>query len=82
MRAALLDAPGALDVRDTEDVAAAPADAIVRVDTVGICGTDLSIYAGKIPVAYPRVIGHEIVGVLEEPGRSGLRKLTLPPGRR
>jgi threonine dehydrogenase-like Zn-dependent dehydrogenase len=74
MRAALLDAPGALDVRNTEDVAADPADAIVRVDTVGICGTDLSIYAGKIPVAYPRVIGHEIVGVLEEPGGSGLAR--------
>ncbi|HEX5936187.1 MAG TPA: alcohol dehydrogenase catalytic domain-containing protein [Actinomycetota bacterium] len=36
----------------------------VRVAAVGICGTDHSIYAGKIPVDYPRVMGHEIVGTI------------------
>lgn len=34
------------------------------MESVGICGTDLSIHAGKIPVGYPRVMGHEIVGTL------------------
>jgi L-iditol 2-dehydrogenase len=37
---------------------------VVRVESVGICGTDLSIHAGKIPVDYPRVMGHEIVGTV------------------
>lgn len=37
---------------------------MVRVESVGICGTDLSIHAGKIPVDYPRVMGHEIVGIM------------------
>lgn len=72
MRAALLDAPRTLEVRDAEDLVPGAGEAIVRVDAVGICGTDLSIYAGKIPVAYPRVIGHEIVGVVDEPGDTGL----------
>lgn len=36
----------------------------MRVESVGICGTDLSIHAGKIPVDYPRVMGHEIVGTV------------------
>lgn len=36
----------------------------MQVESVGICGTDLSIYAGKIPVEYPRVMGHEIVGTV------------------
>ena len=70
MRAALLDAPRTLGVRETVDAAPGDGDAVVRVEGVGICGTDLSIYAGKIPVTYPRVIGHEIVGILEDPGRS------------
>ncbi|HET9671804.1 MAG TPA: alcohol dehydrogenase catalytic domain-containing protein [Actinomycetota bacterium] len=72
MRAALLDAPRTLGVREADDPTPTPGDAVVRVEAVGICGTDLSIFAGKIPVRYPRVIGHEIVGVLEDPGGSGI----------
>ncbi|HSJ51382.1 MAG TPA: alcohol dehydrogenase catalytic domain-containing protein, partial [Actinomycetota bacterium] len=34
----------------------------IAVDAVGICGTDVGIYRGKIPVSYPRVLGHEVVG--------------------
>jgi L-iditol 2-dehydrogenase len=48
----------------------------VQVESVGICGTDLSIHAGKIPVEYPRVMGHEIVGIL----RTGIDG--TPEGRR
>jgi L-iditol 2-dehydrogenase len=42
---------------------------VVRVESVGICGTDLSIHAGEIPVDYPRVMGHEIVGTVISDGR-------------
>jgi L-iditol 2-dehydrogenase len=48
-------------------------EVVVRVDSVGICGTDLSIYTGKIPVEYPRVIGHEIVGVVSDAGEGEVR---------
>lgn len=41
---------------------------MVRVDSVGICGTDVSIHSGKIPVDYPRILGHEIVGIVENSG--------------
>lgn len=53
----------------------------MQVESVGICGTDLSIYAGKIPVAYPRVMGHEIVGTLRTAGAGldqGARVLVDP----
>lgn len=46
--------------------------AIVEVDHVGICGTDMKIYAGAIPVDYPRVPGHEIVGRVVATGARGL----------
>ena len=35
---------------------------LVRVPTSGICGTDLKIFTGAIPVSYPRIMGHEMVG--------------------
>lgn len=38
-----------------------PGEALVRVNTVGICGTDLSGYLGKMPFfSYPRIPGHEL----------------------
>ncbi|WP_432753917.1 zinc-dependent alcohol dehydrogenase family protein [Streptomyces sp. JL2001] len=45
------------------------ADAIVRVDTVTICGTDLHIIKGDVPEVEPgRVLGHEAVGTVVETG--------------
>jgi alcohol dehydrogenase len=50
-------------------------DAIVRVDAVTICGTDLHILKGDVPtVTEGRVLGHEAVGTIEEVG-SGVKSL-------
>ncbi len=44
-----------------EPGAPAPGDALVRVHRVGVCGTDLSGYLGKMPFfSYPRIPGHEL----------------------
>jgi alcohol dehydrogenase len=46
-----------------------PTDAIVRVDAVTICGTDLHILKGDVPGTTPgRVLGHEAVGTIVETG--------------
>jgi alcohol dehydrogenase len=46
-----------------------PTDALVRVTTASICGTDLRILEGALPeVADGRVLGHEGVGVVEDVG--------------
>jgi 2-desacetyl-2-hydroxyethyl bacteriochlorophyllide A dehydrogenase len=42
--------------------------ALVRITHSGICGTDFKIYSGAIPVRYPRVMGHEMVGEIVECG--------------
>jgi alcohol dehydrogenase len=48
-------------------------DAIVRVDAVTICGTDLHILKGDVPAVTPgRVLGHEAVGTIEAVG-SGVK---------
>jgi alcohol dehydrogenase len=55
-------------------------DAIVRVDAVTICGTDLHILKGDVPEVNPgRILGHEAVGTVVEVG-DGVR--TLEPGDR
>ena len=54
-----------------------PDDAIVRVDAVTICGTDLHILKGDVPeVEQGRILGHEAVGTVVEIG-SGVRNLTV-----
>ena len=54
-----------------------PRDAIIKVDTVTICGTDLHILKGDVPEVTPgRILGHEAVGTVVEVGAgvSGLRE--------
>jgi 2-desacetyl-2-hydroxyethyl bacteriochlorophyllide A dehydrogenase len=42
-------------------------EVLLRVRRVGVCGTDLHIYTGNQPyLQYPRVMGHELSGVVEE----------------
>ncbi|MFF2625481.1 zinc-dependent alcohol dehydrogenase family protein [Kitasatospora griseola] len=54
-----------------------PEDAVVRVDAVTICGTDLHILGGDVPeVAEGRVLGHEAVGTVVEAG-SAMRTIAL-----
>jgi len=55
-------------------------DAVVRVDAVTICGTDLHILKGDVPEVTPgRILGHEAVGTVEAVG-SAVR--TVTPGDR
>ncbi len=53
-----------------------PDEALVRIRRIGICGTDLHAYQGNQPFfAYPRVLGHELAGTIEEigPNDAGLK---------
>jgi threonine dehydrogenase-like Zn-dependent dehydrogenase len=77
MRAAVLDRPGQVSVRHID--APVPGErALVRVAQAGLCGTDLKIAAGEIPVALPRVLGHEMTGWVDRPGARGLLKAGTP----
>lgn len=47
----------------------APGDAIVRITTATICGTDLHILKGDVPTVVPgRILGHEGIGIVEAVG--------------
>jgi len=61
------------DVRDP--VLQDTEDAVIRVDAVTICGTDLHILRGDVPTCESgRVLGHEAVGTVEEVG-AGVRRV-------
>jgi glutathione-independent formaldehyde dehydrogenase len=47
-----------------------PTDALLRVTTTGICGSDLHMYDGRTPLDKGTVVGHEIMGVIEEVGEA------------
>src|SRR5436853_6340186 len=62
MKALLLETPKNLKCVHIDPPARpGPGEALVRVHRVGICGTDLSGYLGKMPFySYPRIPGHEL----------------------
>ena len=52
-------------------------DAIVRVEAVTICGTDLHILKGDVPaVTDGRILGHEAIGTVEEVG-AGVKNVAV-----
>ena len=62
MKAILLREPGRFEQIGIDEAAKpGPGEALVRVHRVGICGTDISGYLGKMPFfSYPRIPGHEL----------------------
>jgi 2-desacetyl-2-hydroxyethyl bacteriochlorophyllide A dehydrogenase len=70
LRAVRVAAPDVLEIADVPEPSPA-GHYEVSVDQVGICGTDTKILAGKIPVDYPRIMGHEVVGEIASTSPDG-----------
>jgi threonine dehydrogenase-like Zn-dependent dehydrogenase len=80
MRAAVLVDVDRIEVRDVPRVDPLPHEVVLRVEAVGLCGTDLHIVAGHAnynldesgrirPLReHPQILGHEIAGIVEEIG--------------
>ncbi|HVC07256.1 MAG TPA: alcohol dehydrogenase catalytic domain-containing protein [Solirubrobacterales bacterium] len=65
MRAVTYQAPGEVRVEEKPDPeVGAPDEALVQVEATGICGSDLHIYHGRVPVEPGFTIGHEFVGTV------------------
>jgi L-iditol 2-dehydrogenase len=89
MRAAVLVAPGRMQIRDVPVVDPSPTEILLRVAACGLCGTDFHIFSGHgnyhtdasgrlVPLEEsPQVLGHEFVGVVEQAGK---RVGDLAPG--
>jgi L-galactonate 5-dehydrogenase len=70
MKALIRDAPGKARIAEVPHPGRpAAGEALLRVRVVGMCGSDLSTFAGMNPlVSYPRTPGHEISATIEEAG--------------
>ena len=67
MQALVIEEPGRFHFEERPQPAPEAGQALLRVRSVGLCGTDLSTYRGRNPlVTYPRVPGHEIAATVEE----------------
>ncbi|HEX6367486.1 MAG TPA: NAD(P)-dependent alcohol dehydrogenase [Longimicrobium sp.] len=75
MKAAVFVAPGRIELQEKPVPEVGPGDALLRVTTTTICGTDVHILKGEYPVESGRIIGHEPVGVIAAlgPGVTGYR---------
>ena len=67
MKALSLSGPGQVHLTDISEPARQPGDILLKVEMVGLCGTDLNSFRGRNPlVTYPRVLGHEIAATVLE----------------
>jgi 2-desacetyl-2-hydroxyethyl bacteriochlorophyllide A dehydrogenase len=72
MLTVVCDTPGTLRAEDRARPIRGDAEVLIRVKRVGVCGTDLHIFSGDQPyLAYPRVMGHELSGIVEEAPADG-----------
>jgi 2-desacetyl-2-hydroxyethyl bacteriochlorophyllide A dehydrogenase len=66
MRQVMLEQPGLFVLRHAAEPEPRADEAVVRVERVGVCGTDLHAFAGRQPFfTYPRVLGHELAVTVE-----------------
>ncbi len=67
MRAAVLTAPGILGAKNVPRPACPPGGALLRVEACGLCSSDLKMWRwGHKELQLPRILGHEVAGVVEE----------------
>jgi L-iditol 2-dehydrogenase len=79
MKALVYTGPERLEYRDEADIAARDGEMLVKVDSVGICGSDMHAYLGhdeRRPA--PLILGHEAAGVVVSGPETG-RRVTVNP---
>jgi alcohol dehydrogenase len=68
MKASVFVGPGKIALDEKPIPEPGPGEALLKITTTTICGTDVHILKGELPVASGRTIGHEPVGVIEQLG--------------
>jgi alcohol dehydrogenase len=81
-RAAVLEAPRRLVVREVPLPDIGDDDGLLRVEACGLCGTDHEQYTGALPAGFAFVPGHETVGVVERVGARAAERWGVRPGDR
>jgi 2-desacetyl-2-hydroxyethyl bacteriochlorophyllide A dehydrogenase len=78
MRQAIMTSPGEIEFRDVPIPKPGPTEVLIRVKSIGVCGSDVHVRHGRHPfTSYPVVQGHEFSGVVEGVGK---RVRNIRPG--
>jgi len=74
MKAVICHEPHSLGIVERPTPQAGDKDVLIRIRSVGLCGTDYHIFAGRHPfLQYPRIMGHELAGeIVQAPSGSAL----------
>lgn len=68
MKAVVYDAPRSYAVTEVPTPDVGPGEVRIKIDQVGLCGTDLHIHHGDFNAVFPLIPGHELVGVVDALG--------------
>ncbi|MGH7804127.1 MAG: alcohol dehydrogenase catalytic domain-containing protein, partial [Candidatus Binatia bacterium] len=67
-RAVLVKANAPVEIWERPMKPPGPGEAMIRTKYAGVCGTDVHLWRGEIPLPAPIVLGHEGIGAIEELG--------------
>jgi alcohol dehydrogenase len=84
-KAMVLEAPGRMALKEFSLPEIGPEEGLLRIEMVGVCGSDVGIYrgkAGRAPRPYPIIMGHEIFGTIDRIGGEASRRHGLKKGDR
>lgn len=85
MKQAVMTSPGKIEIHQTQQPFPGAGEVLLRIQRIGVCGSDVHVFHGKHPyTSYPVIQGHEYSATLEAlgPGVSGLElgsKVTSTP---
>jgi 2-desacetyl-2-hydroxyethyl bacteriochlorophyllide A dehydrogenase len=66
MKQAVMTAPGEIEIREVEVPNPGPGEVLLRIQRIGVCGSDVHVYHGRHPyTGYPVVQGHEFSATVE-----------------
>jgi 2-desacetyl-2-hydroxyethyl bacteriochlorophyllide A dehydrogenase len=75
MKTLVCTTPGHFEYDERDKPLAKKGNTILRIQRIGICGTDLHAFEGTQPYfQYPRVLGHELAATIEETDAEGFKK--------
>lgn len=85
MKQAIMTAPGEIEIRDIQEPVPGEGEVLLRIQRIGVCGSDIHVYHGKHPyTGYPVVQGHEFSATVEKTGkgvsdlRPGMKVTSMP----
>jgi alcohol dehydrogenase len=84
-RSMVVEEPGKMSLREFDLPAIGLEDGLLKVEMAGVCGSDPGMFGGKaaaLPITYPLILGHEVVGQIEAIGDLAAKRHKVKEGDR